>query len=179
LAGARSFAAIGEWIADVPQRVLAVLGALGYPAIDFPYAAHAFLIERYTTHHTSDRHSTYPALGITSLTGRYAHPTHIAAYARNHWHIENRPHPVRDVTYSEDHSRDRTDTAPRLMAPFRNLAISTLRHHARDNNAQSLRHIGRNPTHPAQNPRPNTAPTLSGRGSAKSITQFMGRARSR
>lgn len=27
LAGARSFAAIGEWIADVPQRVLAVLGA--------------------------------------------------------------------------------------------------------------------------------------------------------
>ena len=27
LAGARSFAAIGEWIADVPQQVLAVLGA--------------------------------------------------------------------------------------------------------------------------------------------------------
>src|SRR3954451_25428589 len=27
LAGARSFADIGEWIADVPQRVLAVVGA--------------------------------------------------------------------------------------------------------------------------------------------------------
>lgn len=36
---------------------LAPLGEfLGYPAIDFPHATYAFVIERHTTHHTSARH---------------------------------------------------------------------------------------------------------------------------
>ncbi|KDO08384.1 transposase, partial [Amycolatopsis mediterranei] len=78
---------------------LAPLGKfLGYPAIDFPHATHAFLIERYTTHHTSRKRSAHAALGLTSLTGRYAHPAHIGGYVRSHWHIENKLHWVRDVT---------------------------------------------------------------------------------
>jgi predicted transposase YbfD/YdcC len=128
---------------------LAPLGEyLGYPAVDFPHATHAFLIERYTTHHTSRRHSAYTALGITSLPTELAHPAHIATYVRNHWHIENRLHWVRDVTYTEDHSRVRTGNAPRVMASLRNLAISTLRHHGWDNIAQGLRHMARNPLRP-------------------------------
>ena len=71
---------------------------LGYPAIDFPHATHAFLIERATTHHASGKHSAYTALGITSLPAELAHPAQVAAYVRNHWHIENRLHWVRDVT---------------------------------------------------------------------------------
>lgn len=121
---------------------------LGYPAIDFPYAIHAFLIERYTTHHGSGKHSAYAALGITSLPAELAHPAHVAAYVRNHWHIENRLHWVRDVTYTEDASRVRTGNAPRVMASLRNLAISTLRQHGWDNIAQGLRHMGRRPTRP-------------------------------
>ena len=106
---------------------LAPLGDyLGYPAIDFPYATHAFLIERYTTHHTSDKHSSYAALGITSLPTDLTHPAQVATYVRNHWHIENRLHWVRDLTYTEDHSRVRTGNAPRVMATLRNLAINTL-----------------------------------------------------
>jgi predicted transposase YbfD/YdcC len=128
---------------------LAPLGDyLGYPTIDFPYAAHAFLIERYTTQHSSGKHSAYAALGITSLPADLAHPAHIGTYVRNHWHIENRLHWVRDVTFTEDHSRVRTGNAPRVMASLRNLAISTLRHNGWDNIAQGLRHMGRNPTRP-------------------------------
>ncbi|RSM56829.1 ISAs1 family transposase, partial [Kibdelosporangium aridum] len=118
---------------------------LDYPTITFPHATHAFLVERYTTHHSTGNHSAYAALGITNLPTDLAHPTHIAAYLRNHWHIENRLHWIRDVTYGEDHSRVRTGTAPRAMASFRNLAISTLRHHGWTNIAKGLRHMARNP----------------------------------
>jgi predicted transposase YbfD/YdcC len=128
---------------------LAPLGdCLGYPIIDFPHATHAFLIERDTTHHSSGKHSAYTALGITSLPTELAHPTQVATYMRNHWHIENRLHWVRDVTYTEDHSRVRTGNAPRVMASLRNLAISTLRQHGWDNIAQGLRYMARNPARP-------------------------------
>lgn len=119
-----------------------------FPAIDFPHATHAFLIERYTTHHTTRKRSAYTALGITSLPTEHAHPTHIATYVRNHWHIENRLHWVRDVTYAEDHSRVRTHNAPRVMATLRNLAINALRHTGYTNIATGLRHMARNPTRP-------------------------------
>ena len=128
---------------------LAPLGDFsGYPAIDFPHATHAFLIERYTTHHTSGKTSAYAELGVTSLPAPLAHPTQTATYVRNHWHIENRLHWVRDVTYTEDHSRVRTGNAPRAMATLRNLAISTLRHNGWSNIAKGLRHMARNPTRP-------------------------------
>lgn len=42
---------------------------LGYPTIDFPYATHAFLIERYTTHHSSDKHSAYAEVHSQVRTG--------------------------------------------------------------------------------------------------------------
>jgi predicted transposase YbfD/YdcC len=126
---------------------LAHLGEyLGYPAIDFPHASHAFLIERYTTHHTSRKRSAHAALGLTSLTGRYAHPAHIGGYVRSHWHIENKLHYVRDVTYNEDASRARTGTAPRVMATLRNLATSTHRQAGHTNIAKALRHTARNAT---------------------------------
>jgi predicted transposase YbfD/YdcC len=126
---------------------LALLGEfLGYPVIDFPHAAHAFLIERYTTHHTSRKRTAHAALGLTSLTGRYAHPGHIGHYVRSHWHIENKLHWVRDVTYNEDQSRARTGTAPRVMASLRNLATSAHRQAGHTNIAQALRHTARNPT---------------------------------
>ncbi len=75
---------------------------------------------------------------------RDAGPAVLAAWARGHWHIENKLHWVRDVTYQEDKSLVRTGNAPRVMATLRNLAISILhldghasiaaanRHHARD-----------------------------------------------
>ncbi|HEX5295951.1 MAG TPA: ISAs1 family transposase [Streptosporangiaceae bacterium] len=51
----------------------------------------------------------------------------LAAWIQEHWHIENKLHWVRDVTYQEDRSLVRTGNAPRVMASLRSLAISLLR----------------------------------------------------
>ncbi|MFI7679592.1 transposase [Actinophytocola sp. NPDC049390] len=77
-----------------------------------------------------------------------ATPTQITNLLRQHWHIENRLHWVRDVTYTEDHSHLRTGTAPRAMASLRNLAISALRQTGWTNIAQALRHMSRDTTRP-------------------------------
>jgi predicted transposase YbfD/YdcC len=50
---------------------------------------------------------------------RDAGPAALAAWARGHWHIENKLHWVRDVTYQEDKSLVRTGNAPRVMASLR------------------------------------------------------------
>ena len=129
---------------------IAPLGEHGFGDVDFPHAKHAFLIERYTRHHTTGRHAAYTALGVTSLTGDHAHPARIAAHLRGHWQIENRLHWVRDVTYREDASRIRTGNAPRVMASLRNLAINALRMAGHTNIAAGLRTMARNPRRPLQ-----------------------------
>ena len=50
---------------------------------------------------------------------RNADPATLAAWVRGHWHIENKLHWVRDVTYQEDKSLVRTGNAPRVMASLR------------------------------------------------------------
>ncbi len=50
---------------------------------------------------------------------RDADPETLAAWVRSHWHIENKLHWVRDVTYREDKSLVRTGNAPRVMATLR------------------------------------------------------------
>jgi predicted transposase YbfD/YdcC len=57
---------------------------------------------------------------------RSADPETLAAWIRGHWHIENKLHWVRDVTYLEDKSLVRTGNAPRVMASLRSLAIRSL-----------------------------------------------------
>ena len=122
----------------------------GYLNLGFPHATHAFRIDRHTTVHNSGQLRTHTALGLTSLTDHRAHPHTIARYVRGHWHIENRLHWVRDVTYGEDHSRIRTGTAPRAMASLRNLAISALRLAGHTNIAQAIRRMARDTTRPLQ-----------------------------
>lgn len=116
--------------------------------VKFPAAAQAFLVERYTTHHATGKTSAIAVLGITSLTAGRADPPQLATHVRNHWHIENKLHYVRDVTYHEDHSQVRTANAPRVMASIRNLAISALRQTGHTNIAKALRHMTRNATRP-------------------------------
>ncbi len=40
--------------------------------------------------------------GVTSLTANQASPNRLIQMVRDHWHIENRLHYVRDVTFHED-----------------------------------------------------------------------------
>lgn len=63
---------------------------------------------------------------ITTLSPAQASPQRLLALLRGHWHIENRLHYVRDVTFGEDRSRLRTGAAPQIVAAFRNLAITLI-----------------------------------------------------
>jgi predicted transposase YbfD/YdcC len=76
---------------------------------------------------------------------RSASPETLAAWVRQHWHIENKLHWVRDVTYQEDKSLVRTGNAPRVMATLRSLAISLLRLDGHANIAAANRHHARDP----------------------------------
>jgi predicted transposase YbfD/YdcC len=76
---------------------------------------------------------------------RDASPATLAAWVRGHWHIENKLHWVRDVTYQEDNSLVRTGNAPRVMATLRSLAISLLRLDGHANIAAANRHHARDP----------------------------------
>jgi predicted transposase YbfD/YdcC len=76
---------------------------------------------------------------------RDASPETLADWVRGHWHIENKLHWVRDVTYQEDKSLVRTGNAPRVMATLRSLAISILRLDGHANIAAANRHHARDP----------------------------------
>jgi predicted transposase YbfD/YdcC len=118
--------------------------------IDFPHVAQVFLIERYVTYMASGKNSAIAVLGITSCDATQLDAPQIATHTRNHWHIENKLHYVRDVTYTEDASRTRTHNGPRIMASLRNLAISVLRLTGKTNIAAALRHNARDYTRPLQ-----------------------------
>jgi predicted transposase YbfD/YdcC len=79
--------------------------------------------------------------GITSLPATLAGPEHLSYYQRQHWTVENRLRWTRDVTFGEDNSQVRTGTAPRAIATFRNLAISTFRLAGRANIAHGRRDL--------------------------------------
>ena len=74
-----------------------------------------------------------------------ASPETLAAWARGHWHTENKLHWVRDVTYQEDKSLVRTGNAPRVTASLRSMAISLLRLDGHMNIAAANRHHARDP----------------------------------
>ena len=77
-----------------------------------------------------------------------AKPGQLAAWIRRHWHIENKIHWVRDVTYDEDRSQIRTGTGPQVMAALRNAAIGALRIAGVTNIASANRHHARDSTRP-------------------------------
>lgn len=65
--------------------------------------------------------------GVTSLTPAQADPARLLQYVREHWHIENRSHWVRDVTFAEDCSTVRIGSTPEIMAALRNTVIGLIR----------------------------------------------------
>ena len=64
---------------------------------------------------------------LTSLGAERASPEDLLALVRNHWHIENRLHYVRDFTYDEDRCRVRVRNLPRNLACLTNAGISIVR----------------------------------------------------
>ncbi len=112
----------------IEKRTIQVSDALNeYLEPLFPYVGQVFRINRITTNLKGEQRQEYVHYGITSLTPEQADPKRLLNLSRNHWHIENRVHYVRDVTYDEDRSQVRTGSGPRVMAGLRNAAIGILR----------------------------------------------------
>jgi len=79
------------------------------------------------------------AYAITSLAPTRATPAQLLTLWRQHWHIENKLHWVRDVTFGEDGSTVRAGRGPQALAALRNTAISLLRHEGATNIAAACR----------------------------------------
>lgn len=107
----------------------------------FPGAGQVFRLRRDTGGLDGTWTGKEIVFGVTSLPAHLAGPAHLNHYERAHWSIENKIHWVRDVTFHEDNSQVRTGTAPRALASFRNLGISTFRLAGRANIAHARRDL--------------------------------------
>lgn len=83
--------------------------------------------------------------GITSLSPEQASPLRLLDLVRNHWHIENKSHWVRDVTFGEDHSQVRCGNTPEVMSSLRNTVIGLMRHFGITNIASACRRFSAQP----------------------------------
>lgn len=111
--------------------------------LTWPGVQQVFRLERQVTRH--GQQTTEIVYGITSLSPARASPAQLLTFTREHWHIENKSHWVRDVTFDEDRSQVRRDNLPHVMAALRNAVISLLRATGVTNIAKALRAFAAQP----------------------------------
>jgi predicted transposase YbfD/YdcC len=128
----------------IERRTLRASTALtGYT--DWPGMAQALCVERRVTHKATGETHTERAYAITSLTSTAITPAQLLVLWREHWHIENKLHWVRDVTFDEDRSTVRAGTIPQVLAALRSTAISVARLHGATNIAAACRRYAAQP----------------------------------
>jgi predicted transposase YbfD/YdcC len=128
----------------IEQRRLSASSALvGYS--DWPGLQQVFKIERIVISKKGGKGREEVVYGITSLSGQRASPAHLLGLSRHHWHIENKSHWVRDVTFDEDRSQVRCGNIPQVMATLRNTAIGLMRWAGETNIAAACRHFAAQP----------------------------------
>jgi len=109
--------------------------------IAFPHAQQAVRITR--TRIVADRTSRETAYLTVSLPAGHATARDLQTWIRRHWHIENKLHHVRDVTFREDLHQARTGTGPAVIATLRNTAIGWHRTTGATNIARATRQANR------------------------------------
>jgi predicted transposase YbfD/YdcC len=115
---------------------VATPGGLG-----FPHAAQAIRITR--TRIINGKTTRETAYLIVTLPAAAAQPVDLHTWARLEWHIENRLHWVRDVTFREDAHQARTGNGPAVAAVLRNTAIGYHRTNGETNIARATRRSNR------------------------------------
>jgi predicted transposase YbfD/YdcC len=83
--------------------------------------------------------------GVTSLKRERASAGQLLEIARQHWHIENKSHWVRDVTMDEDRSQVRCGSIAQIMAAIRNTVIGLIRGAGGTNIAAACRRFAAQP----------------------------------
>jgi predicted transposase YbfD/YdcC len=102
-------------------------------------------IERTVIEKKSGRQRQEVVFGVTSLRRERASAERLIEIARQHWHIENKSHWVRDVTFDEDRSQVRCGSIPQIMAAIRNTAIGLMRGAGETNIAAACRRFAAQP----------------------------------
>ena len=125
------------------RRVRASTALQGY--LDWPGQAQVLEMRRTVRHKRTGQTRCEVAHAITSLGRERATARQLLEVWRAHWHIENRLHWVRDVTFDEDRSQVRAGHAPQVMATLRNIAISVLRICGAENLAAACRRYAAQP----------------------------------
>lgn len=103
------------------------------------------MVEREILHLRTGEVSSETVYGLTSRSATRADAAWLQRRLRQHWHIENRSHWVRDVTFDEDHSQVRVGSIPEVMAALRNTAIGLLRATGFTNIAAATRRMAARP----------------------------------
>jgi predicted transposase YbfD/YdcC len=109
----------------------------------FPHAEQAVRITR--TRIVAGKQTRETAYLVISLPTNRAQPADLQDWARREWHIENRLHYVRDVTFREDAHQARTHNGPAVAAVLRNTAIGFHRSNGEPNIARATRRANRRP----------------------------------
>jgi len=125
------------------RRLRASTALVGYT--DWPGHEQVLEVERIVTDKATGETRREVAYAITSLSSERATARQLLQIWREHWHIENRLHWVRDVTFDEDRSQVRTARIPQVMAVLRNVAISLLRICGAENIAAATRRYAARP----------------------------------
>ena len=113
--------------------------------MDWPGLEQVFMVERSTTVKKTGEYYAETVYGITSLTPEQADASRLNSLVRGHWHIENRSHWVRDVTFEEDRSQVRSGNIPQVMAALRNTVIGLMRWAGETNMAAARRRFAAKP----------------------------------
>jgi predicted transposase YbfD/YdcC len=128
----------------IEQRNITTSEALvGYT--DWPGLAQVFELGRYVMTQKTGEERVEVVYGVTSLRPERVTPGQLLAFVRGHWHIENKSHWVRDVTFDEDRSQVRCGNIPHVMAALRNTAIGLLRWAGHTNIAAACRRLAAQP----------------------------------
>jgi len=125
------------------RRLRASTALLGYT--DWPGHQQVLEVERTITKKRTGKIRREVAYAITSLSAERASARQLLPLWREHWHIENKLHWVRDVTFDEDRSQVRTERIPQVMAALRNVAIALLRVYGAENIAAATRRYAARP----------------------------------
>jgi predicted transposase YbfD/YdcC len=125
------------------RRLRASTALEGY--LEWPGHAQVLELRRLVTNKRTSETRQEVVYGITSLGPERASAAQLLQLWREHWHVENRLHWVRDVTFDEDRSQVRAGRAPQVMAALRNVAISLLRLCGAENIAAACRRYAARP----------------------------------
>ena len=112
---------------------------------DWPGLAQVFELGRHVIIKKTGEERVEVVYGVTSLRSEQVTPGRLLDLVRGHWHIENKSHWVRDVTFDEDRSQVRCGHIPQVMAALRNTVIGLLRWAGHTNIAAACRRLAAQP----------------------------------